>query len=418
MKILVGCEESQAVTIELRKLGHEAYSCDLLPCSGGHPEWHLQMDIKNVLNGSFTAFGQFWTEAGTVEAPIKRWDMMIAFPTCTYLTVSANKWYKDQPPRKSGVLVGAERRKAREQAIQFFMDLYNCKIPKIAIENPIGIMSSRFRKPNQIIHPYMFGSPERKGTCLWLKNLPELIPTNIVEPNIIKLSSGKTMSKYHYDSVQLPQEERSKLRSKTFPGIAKAMADQWTKKTSIMKPKTPKEITKLNYNDIAFFFNKSASDAKWDMSTYFYSTEKALAENLTKSGTPKIGINDLVDKSEFETKIKSCSKLEGQNYIDTIIESYNKGIPMERLRKYSESSTFINAMKFTGKHKILNEILNKDQLLKLQKTWLLRNTLTVDYWTKKCTDFIKENDWCIPYLEEYISPHEKIEQQLKKAHTK
>lgn len=185
-----------------------------------------------------------------------------------------------------------------------------------------------------------------------------------------------------------------------------------------MKTKTPKEITKLNYNDIAFFFNKSTSDAKWDMSTYFYSTEKALAENLTKSGTPKIGKNDLVDKSEFEVKIRSCSKLDGLPQIDFIIETYNKEIPLDRLRKYSETTAFINALQFTGKHTILNQILNESQLLKLQKTWLLKNTIYVSSWSKKCTDFIKANDWCVSYLVEYISPHEKIEQQLKKAHTK
>ena len=198
MRVLVGCEESQAVTIEFRKLGHEAYSCDILPCSGGHPEWHLNMDVFDAID-------------------LKEWDMGIFFPTCTYLTISANKWYKDQPPRKSGALVGAERRAAREEAIDFFMNLYNCKIPKVGIENPIGVMSSRFRKPDQVLQPWMFGHGETKATCLWLRNLPKLQPTNIVEGRLQRMHL-------------LPKtKDRAKLRSKTYPGIAKAMADQWGK---------------------------------------------------------------------------------------------------------------------------------------------------------------------------------------------
>jgi hypothetical protein len=196
MKILIGCEESQAVCIEFRKRGHEAYSCDLQECSGGRPEWHLQMDIFEAID-------------------MKGWDMMIAFPTCTYLTISANKYYKDMPPLKSGALVGEARREARREAIEFFMALYYTSIPLIAIENPIGVMSSVFRKPDQVIQPWQFGHGEQKATCLWLKGLPKLVPTNIVtgrEQRIWKLP---------------PSVDRAKLRSKTFPGIAKAMAEQW-----------------------------------------------------------------------------------------------------------------------------------------------------------------------------------------------
>ena len=197
LKILVMCEESQAVCLAFRALGHEAYSCDLQECSGEHPEWHLQMDVFEAIK-------------------IKEWDAAIFFPTCTYLTISANKWYKDQPPRKSGTLVGEERRKARVEAIKFFMDLYNCGIPKIAIENPIGVMSSEFRKPDQVLQPWMFGHGETKATCLWLKGLPKLIPTNIVEGREQRLH-------------RLPKtKDRAKLRSKTFPGIAHAMATQWS----------------------------------------------------------------------------------------------------------------------------------------------------------------------------------------------
>jgi len=211
MKILVGCEESQAVTIELRKLGHEAYSCDTQECSGGHPEWHLQMDVFKAIEG-----GELITQAGETVF-IDEWDIGIFFPTCTFLTISANKWYKDQPPRKSGALVGAERRQARREAIKFFMALYNCKIPKVAIENPIGVMSSEFRKPNQVLQPWMFGHGETKATCLWLRNLPTLTPTNIV--------TGREQ-KLHLLS---PSKDRAKLRSKTYQGIAMAMASQWTK---------------------------------------------------------------------------------------------------------------------------------------------------------------------------------------------
>jgi hypothetical protein len=198
IKVLIGCEESQAVTIEFRKLGIEAFSCDIQECSGCYPEWHLKMDIFEAIK-------------------LKEWNLLIAFPDCTYLTISANKWYKDQPERKSGTLVGQARRDERQIAIQFFMDLYNSKIPLIALENPIGIMSSMFRKPDQVLQPWMFGHGETKATCLWLKGLSKLKPTNIV--------SGREQ-KLH---LLPPSKDRAKLRSKTFPGIAKAMAEQWSK---------------------------------------------------------------------------------------------------------------------------------------------------------------------------------------------
>ena len=184
MKILVACEESQAVCIEFRKRGHEAYSCDILPPSGGHPEWHIQDDVLNHLEDG--------------------WDMMIAFPPCTHLAVSGARWFAEK--RKDG---------RQQKAIEFFMKLANAPIEKIAIENPISIMSTVWRKPDQIIQPWMFGHGETKATCLWLKNLPLLKPTNIVdgcEQRIWKMP---------------PSKNRSKLRSKTYPGIAKAMAEQW-----------------------------------------------------------------------------------------------------------------------------------------------------------------------------------------------
>jgi len=210
MKILLGCEESQEVCKSFRALGYEAYSCDLLPCSGEHPEWHLQMDVFKAIQG-----GNLLLQNGETVF-IDKWDLGIFFPTCTYLTISANKWYKDQPERKSGTLVGAARRAARVEAIKFFMDIYNCAIPRIAIENPIGVMSSEFRKPDQVLQPWMFGHGETKATCLWLRNLPKLIATDIVdgrEQRLHKLS---------------PSKDRAMIRSKTFPGIARAMANQWS----------------------------------------------------------------------------------------------------------------------------------------------------------------------------------------------
>lgn len=197
MKVLVACEESQSVTIELRKLGHEAYSCDLLPCSGNHPEWHLQEDVIPLLE--------------------KEWDMILAFPPCTHLAISGAAWFEQK--RKDG---------RQQQGIDFFMLFTSIMCPRVAIENPVGIMSTIYRKPDQIINPFQFGDPVPKKTCLWLKGLPKLIPTNIVKPEyIIGKRDGKKYSKIHYMSVGKSQEQRSILRSKTFPGIAKAMAEQW-----------------------------------------------------------------------------------------------------------------------------------------------------------------------------------------------
>lgn len=208
MKILVACEESQAVTKAFRKKGHEAYSCDILDCSGGHPEWHIKGDVLKIINDG--------------------WDMIIAFPTCTYLTVTANKWFKDQEPRKSGALVGEERREAREHAVKFFMKLSNADCEKIVIENPVGVMSTRWRKPDQIICPSMFGHKEPKKTCLWLKGVPILNATKIVEKEYTITKSGKNMATwYYYAEKTKGQKGRAKIRSKTFQGIADAMADQW-----------------------------------------------------------------------------------------------------------------------------------------------------------------------------------------------
>jgi len=206
MKILVACEESQAVTIELRKLGHEAYSCDIIECSGGHPEWHLMQDVVPLLK--------------------QKWDMIIAFPPCTHLCVSGAKHF--------AVKIADGR---QQQGIDFFMQFANADCDKIAIENPIGIMSSKWRKPNQIIQPWQYGDKAQKTTCLWIKGLPDLISTNIVEKGEFYISpSGKKMPSWCSDPVDKNGKkigyntaEIKKIRSKTFPGIAKAMAEQWTK---------------------------------------------------------------------------------------------------------------------------------------------------------------------------------------------
>ncbi len=155
--------------------------------------------------------------------------MVIAFPTCTYLTITANKWLKDQPKRKSGALVGEQRRQAQKEAIDFFMLFADLDCEKVAIENPVGVMSSVWRPPEQIICPSMFGHPEPKKTCLWLKGLPRLEPTKKVKKEYTVTKSGKNMATwYYYADKTKGQEDRAKMRSKTFQGIANAMADQWT----------------------------------------------------------------------------------------------------------------------------------------------------------------------------------------------
>ena len=161
MRVLVACEESQAVTKEFRRLGHEAYSCDIQECSGGHPEWHIQVDVVELLK--------------------MRWDMIIAHPPCTYLTVSGNRWFNEERYGDAAV----KRKYERQKAADFFMQFVNADCPCIAIENPVGYMNTHHRKADQIIQPYMFGDHARKATCLWLKGLPKLEPTNIVHPGEI-----------------------------------------------------------------------------------------------------------------------------------------------------------------------------------------------------------------------------------------
>ena len=211
-KILVACEESQAITKAFRKLGFEAYSCDLLPCSGGNPEWHIQGDaIEEAYSGKY--------------------DMMVAHPPCTYLAVSGARWLYNKDGTKN-----EERYKNQAEALDFVQQLMDAPIEHIAIENPISVISSHIRKPDQIVHPYMFGDKASKSTCLWLKNLPKLEPTNIVEKGeFVEFTSKKGVKKrqprWYYEALRNAKtpEERRTLRSKTFQGMADAIAEQWIK---------------------------------------------------------------------------------------------------------------------------------------------------------------------------------------------
>jgi len=227
MKVLVACEESQRVCKAFRKCGHEAYSCDIQECSGGHPEWHIQGDVLPILNGRCS----FATMDGTLHALSGRWDMIIAHPPCTYLTIAANKLYNIEIYGEKA----KQRLDFREKAVAFFMGFVNADCDRKAIENPIGIISTRYRKPDQIIQPYQFGHPVRKSTCLWLFGLPGLTPTYIVDFECIH-SNGKSggysgpswVVKDENGKVLSYRDPRvSRIRSKTYEGIAKAMAEQW-----------------------------------------------------------------------------------------------------------------------------------------------------------------------------------------------
>lgn len=239
MKVLVACEFSGIVRDAFIMRGHDAMSCDLLPTERPGP--HYQGDIIEFINGD-TGFciclecyekcehdhNSFWCDYCRKLYPLfckdeyRKFDLMIAHPPCTYLTVARNKYYKKEYKDRF-----PNQFKDRRKAIEFFLLLASSSINKIAIENPVGIMSTRYRKPDQIIQPYQFGHTERKATCLWLKNLPKLKPTNIIDPVIIKHKSGRTCSHLHYETLKLSPEERQKKRSRTFQGIADAMAEQW-----------------------------------------------------------------------------------------------------------------------------------------------------------------------------------------------
>lgn len=216
MKILIACEESQEVCKAFRSLGYCAYSCDIIPCSGGHPEWHIQGDVMSYIHDE--------------------WDMVIAFPPCTYLTNAGTRHFSLRVNPVHKVL---ERKRLRSIAADFFMGIINSQCEKIAVENPVGYMNRYYRKPDQIIHPYYFGDPAQKRTCLWLKGLPKLTyeKTIIEKPKPIYYCQGEKLKNKPIGWCEAlktgkgrgTQEERAKARSKTFPGIAKAMAEQWGK---------------------------------------------------------------------------------------------------------------------------------------------------------------------------------------------
>lgn len=246
MNVLVGCEESQAVCNEFRKLGHNAYSCDLQKCSGGHPEWHFNCDVFSVIDnhGGITQNGNF------VE--VDNWNLFIVHPPCTYLAVSGARWLYNKDGSRN-----EKRWKQMEEALEFVIKLANVNIEMIAIENPIGMISTNWKKPTQIINPWQFGDLAKKTTCLWLKNLKSLVPIIDEEPSDLEYTynSGKKLPKWVSDAVIQSEKEtqqwvkengidtsttegkrlkkeyldnaRRRLRSKTFIGIARAMAETW-----------------------------------------------------------------------------------------------------------------------------------------------------------------------------------------------
>ena len=221
MKVLVACEESQRVCTAFREKGHDAYSCDIIECSGGHPEWHIKQDVLPLLNGNC----EFETMDGIRHQIAGKWDLIIAHPPCTYLANCGNRYLNVEKYGTKAI----ERRQNRENAAIFFMNFIDADCERIAVENPVGYMSTYYRKPTQIIQPFWFGDTERKATCLWLKGLKPLKPTKIVEPKLIYYKTRqRTDPMWHYSTMGLPAELRARERSKTFPGIAQAMAEQWT----------------------------------------------------------------------------------------------------------------------------------------------------------------------------------------------
>ena len=236
MNVLIACEESQRVCIAFRDKGHNAFSCDILSCSGGHPEWHICGDVLPLLNGNCV----FRTMDGVKHRIDGKWDLIIAFPPCTHLAVSGAAWFEKK--RADG---------RQKDGIEFFAKFLNADCDRIVIENPVGIISGDYIpkwfpeladkygfpiKPTQKIHPWMFGDNFSKTTCLWIKGLPALTPLITEQPELewfewidSKTGKKKRQPKWFADEWKLSPEERSKVRSKTFPGIANAMAEQWGK---------------------------------------------------------------------------------------------------------------------------------------------------------------------------------------------
>lgn len=222
LNVLIACEESQEVCKAFRKRGHRAFSCDIQDCSGGHPEWHIKGDVLPLLDGDIS-FATVDTHTHTQRG---QWDLLIAHPPCTHLAVSGARWFTE----------GRKDWKLQEESVEFFMKFINADCERIAVENPVCVMSTKYRKPDQIIQPWMFGHPIAKSTCLWLKNLPKLKPTKIVEYERIHSDghaggfSGPAW--YARDEngkiLRWNDPRTAKIRSKTYTGIAEAMAEQWT----------------------------------------------------------------------------------------------------------------------------------------------------------------------------------------------
>ena len=223
MNVLVACEESQTVCAAFRRGGHNAYSCDIQECSGGHQEWHILGDVLPLLNGRCT----FKTMDGTQHIMPGKWDLIIAHPPCTDLCVSGARWFTEK-----------QRDMRQQKACVFFMYFALADCEHIAIENPVGIMSTVYRKPDQIIQPYEYGHPTKKATCLWLKGLPPLTATEIVVPELIEYHYKNGKIKKYGKGIDAARNENgrmynysdpitAKMRSKTFQGIADAMAAQW-----------------------------------------------------------------------------------------------------------------------------------------------------------------------------------------------
>lgn len=225
LSVLCACEESQAVTIEMRRLGHNAFSCDIQECSGGHPEWHILGDVLPLINGRC----RFQTMDGNWHEIESAWDLLIAFPPCTFLTVTGNRWFNIERYGEKAF----QRHLDRAKAIDFFIAFAEADCERIAIENPVGVMSTEYRKPDQIISPNYFGDHARKKTCLWLKGLHPLVPTDVVDPGEIRPGGYSVAAGAYYardengKSLRWSDPRTAKIRSKTFPGIARAMAEQW-----------------------------------------------------------------------------------------------------------------------------------------------------------------------------------------------
>ena len=205
-RILIACEESQTITKLFRAKGFEAYSCDIIDCSGGHPEWHYKQDVLPLLK--------------------ERWDLVIAHRPCTYLSNAGSGWFNEE---KYGDKA-RKRKQLRIEALDFFMKCIDANSDKVCVENPVGFPNSQYRKADQIIHPYHFGDAESKRTCLWLKGLPKLVHTNVVKPKIYAYyKRGKKKGKpIYWSDYKMFREDRGKIRSKTFLGIANAIVNQWS----------------------------------------------------------------------------------------------------------------------------------------------------------------------------------------------